>query len=424
MEDMSMWLLPGPAEALEVPRAEKVANSDIQIGEMTLVTKRHRATALAASLLAFVCVAMILSRHSRSVAVQATAPVDVDVAAVISTTVTDYQDYSGRTEAIDRVEVRPLVAGTIVGVHFADGALVKRGDLLFTIDPRPFVAEVDRASAELAAARARDGYASTEAARTQRLLTDNAIAKRDYDRAQNAARESAANVLSAQAALEKAKVNLTYTSIVAPVTGRVSRAEMTLGNVVSSGADAPVLTTLVSLSPIYASFDVDEQTYLRYLSHRDGPGIPVSLGLADEVGFSREGKVDSVDNQMDPHSGTIRVRAIFDNADYSLVPGLYARIKVGGGAPHAAVLVQTAAVGTDQDKTYVLVVDPSNRILYREVVIASERDDGLSVVKSGLSPGERIVVGGLQRVKAHDLARPHEVAMAATVTSAGGASQS
>jgi multidrug efflux system membrane fusion protein len=377
---------------------------------MKMVIKRNHAVAFSAIPLGIACLAAALGHHGRSIAAESTAPLDVDVAAVISTTITDYQHYSGRTEAINRVEIRPLVPGTIVGVHFTDGALVKRGDLLFTIDPRPFVAEVDRATAELAAARARDGYASTDAVRAQRLLTDNAIAKREYDRAQNAAREATANVLSAQAALERAKVNLTYTAIVAPVAGRVSRAEMTLGNVVSSGTNAPVLTTLVSLSPIYASFDVDEQTYLRYLSRRSGSSISVSMGLANEVGFSREGKVNSVDNQMDTGSGTIRVRAIFDNSDYSLVPGLYARIKVGGGAPHAAVLVLTAAVGTDQDKTFVFVVNESSRILYREVTIESERD-GLSVVTSGLKPGEKIVVGGVQRVKANDLVQPHEVAM-------------
>jgi multidrug efflux system membrane fusion protein len=387
-----------------------------------MTIKRNHVMALSASLLVLVCLATALgSRHGRSIAATSTAPVDVDVAAVISTIITDYQHYSGRTEAINRVDIRPLVPGTIVGVHFADGALVKRGDLLFTIDPRPFVAEVDRAIAELAAARARDGYASTDAARAQRLLTDNAIAKRDYDRAQNAAREAAANVLSAQAALERAKINLTYTAIVAPVAGRVSRAEMTLGNVVSTGANAPVLTTLVSLSPIYASFDVDEQTYLRYLSRRGGSSIPVAMGLANEAGFSREGKVNSVDNQMDTGSGTIRVRAIFDNTDDSLVPGLYARIKVGGGAPHAAVLVQAAAVGTDQDKTFVLVVNESNRILYREVTIESERD-GLSVVTSGLRPGEKIVVGGVQRVKPNDLVKPHGVAMAPSANTAQTAS--
>jgi len=390
---------------------------------MNMNIRRNHALALSAIPLVIACLATVLGHHGRSIAAESTTPLDVDVATVISTTVTDYQQYSGRTEAIDRVEIRPLVPGTIVGVHFTDGALVKRGDLLFTIDPRPFIAEVDRASAELAAARARDGYASTDAVRAQRLLTDNAIAKRDYDRAQNAAREAAANVLSAQAALERAKVNLSYTTIVAPVAGRVSRAELTLGNVVSSGANAPVLTTLVSLSPIYASFDVDEQTYLRYLSHRGNSNISVSMGLANETGFSREGKVNSVDNQMDTGSGTIRVRAIFENTDNSLLPGLYARIKVGGGAPHAAVLVQTTAVGTDQDKTFVLVVNESNHILYREVAIESERD-GISVVTSGLSPGEKIVVGGVQRVKANDLVQPHEVAIASSANASQTASQS
>jgi len=172
---------------------------------------------------------------------------EVDVAAVVSKTITDWQSYSGRLEAIDRVDIRPLVPGTIVAVHFKDGALVKKGDQLFTIDPRPYVAEVDRAAAQLAAAQARNVYTSTDAARAERLLADNAIAKRDYDEKQNAAREAAANVKAAQAALESARVNLTYTNIVAPVSGRVSRAEMTLGNVVANGANAPLLTTLVSV---------------------------------------------------------------------------------------------------------------------------------------------------------------------------------
>lgn len=189
---------------------------------------------------------------------------EVDVATVVSKTITDWQSYSGRLEAVNHVDIRPLVPGTIVAVHFKDGALVK-GDPLFTIDPRPYEAEVDRAQAQLAAAQARNGYTSTDAARAERLLADNAIAKRDYDEKQNAAREAVANLKAAQAALEAAKINLAYTHIVAPVSGRVSRAELTVGNIVSTGANAPLLTTLVSVSPIYASFDVDEQTYLRYL---------------------------------------------------------------------------------------------------------------------------------------------------------------
>ena len=345
-------------------------------------------------------------------AVKATPPaMEVDVATVVSKTITDYQNYSGRLEAVDKVDIRPLVPGTIVAVHFADGALVKKGDPLFTIDPRPYVAEVDRAAAQLAAAQARNGYTSTDAARAERLLTDNAIAKRDYDEKQNASHEAAANLKAAQAALETAKINLTYTRIVAPVSGRVSRAEMTVGNIVSTGSSAPLLTTLVSVSPMYASFDVDEQTYLRYLSRDSRASVPVSLGLANEEGFSREGKVASVDNQLDTGSGTIRVRARFDNADGSLVPGLYARIKVGGGTPHPAVLIEDAAIGTDQDKKFVMVVDHDNRVQYREVTLGTQ-SDGLRVIVKGLQPGERIVVNGLQRVRPNDVVKANAVAMA------------
>jgi len=345
-------------------------------------------------------------------AIKPSAPaMEVDVATVVSKTITDYQNYSGRLEAVDKVEIRPLVPGTIVAVHFADGALVKKGDPLFTIDPRPYVAQVDQAAAQLAAAQARNGYTSTDAARAERLLADNAIAKRDYDEKQNASHEAAANLKAAQAALETAKINLTYTQIVAPVSGRVSRAEMTVGNIVSTGSSAPLLTTLVSVSPIYASFDVDEQTYLRYLSRDSRASVPVSLGLANEEGFSREGKVASVDNQLDTGSGTIRVRARFDNADASLVPGLYARIKVGGGTPHPAVLIDDAAIGTDQDKKFVMVVDPDNRVQYREVTLGT-LSDGLRVIAKGLQPGERIVVNGLQRVRPNDVVKANSVAMA------------
>ncbi len=346
-------------------------------------------------------------------AASAAPPTEVDVAAVVAKSITDYQSYSGRLEAIDKVEIRPLVPGTIVAVHFKDGAMVKKGDPLFTIDPRPYVAEVDRASAQLAAAQARNGYTSTDAARADRLLADNAIAKRDYDQAQNAAREAQANLKGAQAALETARINLGYTNIVAPVSGRVSRAEMTVGNIVSTGSSAPLLTTLVSVSPIYASFDVDEQTYLRYLSRDSRTSVPVSLGLANEDGYSRDGKVDSVDNRLDTGSGTIRVRARFDNGDGALLPGLYARVKVGGGAPHAAVLVDDAAIGTDQDKKFVMIVDKDNRAQYREVTLGTQ-SEGLRVIVKGLQPGERIVVNGLQRVRPNDVIKPNAVAMSST----------
>jgi multidrug efflux system membrane fusion protein len=342
---------------------------------------------------------------------------EVDVATVLAQSITDWQSYSGRLEAVDHIDVRPLVAGTIVAVHFKDGALVKKGDALFTIDPRPYQAEVDRAAAQLAAARARFGYASTDAARAERLLADNAIAKRDYDEKQNAAREASAGVKAAEAALEAAQVNLGYTTIVAPVAGRVSRAELTVGNVVSVGANAPVLTTLVSVSPIYASFDVDEQTYLQYLGRDRNSKVPVALGLADESGYSRHGTIASVDNRLDTTSGTIRVRASFDNADGTLVPGLYARVQVGGGAPHPALLVDDAAIGTDQAKKYVLVVDGANKVQYREVQLGALHDN-LRVIASGLKSGERIVVNGTQRARPGEFVAPHVVDMANAARSA------
>jgi len=335
---------------------------------------------------------------------------DVDVAAVVSRHITDYQSYSGKIEAIHDVEIRPLVSGTIVAVHFQDGAIVKKGDLLFTIDPRPYQAEVDRAAAQLASAESRSGYASTDWARAQRLLTDNAIAKRDYDEAQNANREAVAAVKAAKAALEAAQINLGYTAISAPVSGRVSRALLTVGNVVSVGANAPVLTTLVSTSPIYASFDVDEQTYLRFLSHNSRVTVPVSIGLANETGYSREGVIDSVDNRLDTSAGTIRVRARFDNADGVLVPGLYVRARVGGGAPHQAVLISDAAVQTDQDKKFVLLVDKENKVQYREVKLGDQQGS-LRVITGGLQPGDRIVVNGIQRVRPGDPVRPKAVQM-------------
>jgi multidrug efflux system membrane fusion protein len=346
---------------------------------------------------------------------------DVDVATVISQSITDYQSYSGRVEAINNVEIRPLVSGTIVAVHFRDGALVKKGDPLFTIDSRPYQAEVDRAVAQVASAESRKGYASADWTRAQRLLTDNAIAKRDYDEAQNANREAGAAVKAAKAALEAAQINLGYTAITAPVSGRVSRAELTIGNIVSPGANAPVMTTLVSTSPIYASFDVDEQTYLRFLSHDSKETVPVWIGLANETGYSRQGVIDSVDNRLDTSSGTIRVRARFDNADGVLVPGLYIRARVGGGAPHQAVLVSDAAIQTDQDKKFVLLVDKESKVQYRDVKLGDQHQ-GLRVITGGLQPGDRIVVNGIQRVRPGDPIKPNPVQMSGDATSAKGAS--
>ncbi|WP_321961880.1 efflux RND transporter periplasmic adaptor subunit [Paraburkholderia sp. J7] len=346
-----------------------------------------------------------------AVAAEAPPAPEVDVAAVLNRTITDWQTYSGRMAAVEKVEIRPQVSGTIVSVNFRDGALVKQGETLFVIDPRPYQAAVDQAAAQLAAAQARTGYAQSDWERAQRLIGDNAIAKRDYDEKQNASREANANLKAAQAALEAAQINLGYTRIVAPVAGRVSRAEITVGNVVSAGAAAAPLTTLVSVSPIYAEFDADEQTYLDYISRmKDGSKVPVELGLANESGYSRTGTIESVDNRLDTTSGTIRVRARFDNADGALVPGLYARIKVGGSAPHPALLVDDAAIGTDQDKKFVYVVDNSGKIAYRTVQTGGQQGN-LRVILDGLKAGDHVVVNGTQRVRPGIAVRSHMVPM-------------
>ncbi|MCC2596625.1 efflux RND transporter periplasmic adaptor subunit [Pusillimonas sp. MFBS29] len=334
--------------------------------------------------------------------------VAVDVAQVSSRNITDWREYSGRLEAVERVQIRPLVSGTITQVHFQDGSLVQAGDVLFTVDPRPYQATVDRARAELAAAKARKAYASTDLARARRLLEKNAIARRDFEQKRNASQVAAAEALAAQAALASAELDLEHTQIVAPVSGRVSRAEVTEGNIVAAGTAAPPLTTLVSVDKMYASFEVDEQSFLSFVNpaqSRPNGQASVSMGLSNEQGFPRHGKVASVDNRLDISSGTIRVRAVFDNEDGSLVPGLYARIRLDGGAPRPAVLVEETAIGTDQDKRFVVVVDEQNNTAYREVRLGALRE-GLRVVEAGLAPGERIVVNGLQRIRPGDAVTP------------------
>ncbi|SMH48493.1 efflux RND transporter periplasmic adaptor subunit [Azospirillum agricola] len=344
-------------------------------------------------------------------ATAAPPPPEVDVAPVVARKITDWQSYSGRLEAVDRVEVRPQVSGAITAVHFRNGALVKKGDVLFTIDPRPHVAEVARAEAQLAAAQSAVRFTAADLDRAQRLVQNNTVSRQTLDEKDNTAREAAANLKAAQAALDLARIDLEHTQVTAPISGRVSRAEFTVGNVVASGASAAPLTTLVSVSPIYASFDVDEQTYLRHIANvKDKADVPVHLGLANESGYSRDGVVEHVDNRLDAVSGTIRVRAKFDNPDGMLVPGLYARIKVGGSTPHDALMVEDRAINTDQDKKFVLVVGGDDTVQYRAIVPGSAQN-GLRVVQSGLSAGERIVVNGTQHARPGARISPKLVAM-------------
>lgn len=345
----------------------------------------------------------------------APGPADVDAAVVISRPVTDWQSYSGRLQAIDHVDIRAQVPGTIMAVYFKDGQMVKKSDPLFLIDPRTYKAAVDRATAQVAAAKAHAQFVTLDYARAQKLLAGNAISRRDFDDRSNGALEATANVKAAEAALESAEVDLGYTKINAPVDGRMSRAEQTVGNIVAAGFSSPPLTTLVSIDPIYAGFDVDENTYLTYLSRENGVDVPVRLGLANEPGFSRVGKIASIDNQLNSTAGTIRVRAAFDNADAALLPGLFARVAVGGGAQHPAILIDDRAVSTDQAKKFVLLLDEKGHAQYREVVLGATVD-GLRIVQSGLREGDRIIVDGIQRVHPGDPVQAKVVPMTGETT--------
>ncbi|HEY0877642.1 MAG TPA: efflux RND transporter periplasmic adaptor subunit [Zeimonas sp.] len=341
----------------------------------------------------------------------------VSVAEVVARTVTEWDDFSGRLEAIDGVEVRSRVAGYIEAVGFEPGSFVEKGDTLFVIDPRPFAATVARAEAALASARARLVLTTSELGRAQRLLADRAIARREFDERDNAHRQAQAAVQGAQAALDSARLELGYTRITAPISGRVGRAEVTVGNLVGAGAGGPRLTTILSTAPIYATFEVDERSFLRYAAHAGPDGVesasdpvPIFLGLADEDGHPHRGRLEFVDNRIDPRSGTILLRAVFDNSDGRLKPGMYARLKVGGSGSTDAVLVADRAVGTDQSKRYVLVVGNGDKLEWREVKLGPIVD-GLRIVRKGLRPGERIVVNGLQRVRPGMRVAPRPVAM-------------
>ena len=343
--------------------------------------------------------------------------VPVSVAAVLQKDIALWDEFSGRLEAVQRVEVRPRVAGALQAVHFKEGALVKQGDLLVTVDPAPYAAEVDRAEAQVAAAQARVSYTRSELDRSTRLLQESAIAQREHDERQNAHREADANLRAAQAALQTARLNLSYTQVRAPVAGRVGKLEVTVGNLVAAGPGAPVLTTLVSISPIYASFDADEGVITRALKGSQGKdgtraldSIPVQMGTAASSDTPFKGRLQLVDNQVDAKSGTVRARAVFDNTDGSLMPGQFARLRMGQAQTQKALLVSERAVGTDQDKKFVLVVGADNTVAYREVTLGASVN-GLRVVSKGLAAGEKLVVNGLQRVRPGALVAPELVPM-------------
>ena len=342
----------------------------------------------------------------------------VSVATVAATEVNTWDEFSGRLEAVERVDVRSRVAGAVQAVHFREGALVKQGELLVSIDPAPYAAEVERAEAQVASAQARVSFTRSEQERARRLWDEKAIAQRELDERSNAGREAEANLRAAQASLQTTRLSLGYTQVRAPVSGRTGRLEVTTGILVAAGPGAPVLTTLVSVSPIYASFDADEQVVVRAL--RDLPpgasarglieGIPVQMGTAGIDGTPYQGKLQLIDNQVDAKSGTVRVRAAFDNKDGALIPGQFARIRMGQSRNDTALLVNERAVGTDQNKKFVMVVGADNKAEYREVALGAPVN-GLRIVTKGLKAGERVVVNGVQHIRPGALVAPQAVDM-------------
>jgi multidrug efflux system membrane fusion protein len=327
---------------------------------------------------------------------QAQAGPPVSAAVVVEKPISETQEFSGRLEAVEHVEIRPRVTGFITAVNFKPGATVKKGEVLFVIDPRPFQAEADRFDAAVRSARAKAELARVELARAERLLADKAIAQREYDASASSQKELEANARAAQAQYESARLNVAYTRVVSPIDGRVSKAEITLGNLVDASS---VLTSVVSVDRIYASFDGDEDTYLRVRSQAHaGQQVAVRVGLANEEGFPHEGTLEFVDNQLDTRAGSVRMRATFANKDDVMAPGLFARVQIGGGSDKPALLISDRAVGTDQSHKFVFVVGKDGKAEYREVKLGPVVD-GLRVVKAGLKPGEKIVVNGLQRVR-------------------------
>jgi multidrug efflux system membrane fusion protein len=343
-------------------------------------------------------------------AAAASAATPVPVATLVETEVALWDEFSGRLEAVERVDVRSRVAGAVQAVHFREGALVSRSDLLVTIDPAPYAAEVDRAQAQVVAAKARVNYTTSEHERAQRLWGESAIAQRELDERTNARQEADANLRAAQAALQSASLNLGYTQVRAPVSGRVGRLEVTVGNLVAAGPGAPVLTTLVSVDPIYASFDADEQAVVRALRDMK-QGIPVEMETALHGSAPVRGRLQLIDNQVNARSGTVRVRAVFDNKDGILIPGQFAKLRMGRAKTAPALLINERAVGTDQNKKFVMVVGPDDKAVYREVTLGGTAN-GLRIVTEGLAPGERIVVNGLQRIRPGALLAPQPASQA------------
>lgn len=363
---------------------------------------------LGALLLAAGLPALLISGCNRSAAANgAPPPPAVTIAPAQKEELTEWDEFTGRTEAVESVEVRPRVSGHIQDVRFQSGQLVKKGDVLFVVDPRPYKAVYDQRQAQYAQAKAHLENSQRNAERNTRLLATKAISSEQGDATQSQFEEDKAALLSAASQLESARLDLEFTEVRAPIDGKVSRALLTAGNYVSGVAGgASLLTTIVSVDPIYVYADVDENSLLKFttllqqkqLAGESAAKIPVELALADEDKFPHKGFVESFDNKLDPNTGTILLRAVIPNPDGRIVPGLFSRIRVPMSDKHEVVLVDETAIGTDQAQKFVLTLDDKNTVQYREVKLGPTIE-GKRIIRSGLQAGEKIIVNGIQRAR-------------------------
>ena len=354
--------------------------------------------------------------QSKASAATAPAPVPVTVAEVSCKQIGEVDEFTGHLEAPDTVEVRPRVSGYLQRVLFKEGSIVQKGDVLFLIDPRPFQAEVDRLQGDLAQAKAESQRAENDFQRAERLHNNDGMSKEEYDRRNSARAAAVARIASIEGSLRGAQLNLEFTRITAPITGRVGRAEITEGNLVEAGANQKPLTTLVSLDPLYAYFDADQQTFLKYAKgsraggHSRELGNTVLLALSDSDNFNHVGHVSFIDNQVNATTGTIRVRATFSNKDLALTPGLFARVRLEAPGSYMGCLTRDESVVTDLNQKYVFVVGKNNTLEYRAVQIGPI-SEGLRVIRKGLNPGDVVVVDGIQRVRPGSPVTPKKVAL-------------
>jgi len=347
------------------------------------------------------------------------APPTVSVSYPVEREVTDYVDFTGRTAAVDSVEVRARVWGYLDKVNFKEGTLIKKGSVLFEIDPRTYEAALKQAEGNLEAAQARLKRLDADLTRTRDLLNQKAVSPADFDKVVGDRGEAAASISALKAAVEQAKLDLGFTKVLAPIDGRVSRYLLTVGNLVQSGqSGGTALTTIVSVDPIYVYVDVDERTvqYVRKLI-REGKAksardvdLPIMLGLANDVGYPHRGVLNFVDNQVNPKTGTLRVRGVFPNKDEVLSPGYFARVRVPIGFPHHSLLISERAIDTDQGQKIVYVVDKDNKVAVRPIQLGALHD-GLRVVDEGLTAGDQVIVVGLQQVRPGLLVEPKLVDM-------------